>query len=399
MKINILLFWFVGYDLGEGRTYQKVAEHLAKMPEVARVVVIFPPKKIQEEMYAKPLTIKKISRKLIIIKENEPILPLLKSPYRLRIWINNIIRTNTLKSYLRFLGFKQNNTILWLFPPHPYLEEIAQRIPHRLLVAHIVDNFEKSDDEWLRKYASAQYPKMQKNADVIITGSKFNQTIFSAGRKQCYLFENAVDEIFIGKPSQLPHLENGTRPRLGYVGTLSDRTDINLMEYLARKKPEWSISIAGHQHIPDSKLECLFKLPNVEYYGHIPYEEVPRFLKTLDVCLITHKNTEYCHSMSPLKLFQYMASGRPIMATNVPGLDTFKDYIAVAESYDEFIRCLENILSTDTMQKSKARIDIVRGETWERRIQEMFKLVKERFYEKPHDKAPVKKDGFAHSLE
>jgi glycosyltransferase involved in cell wall biosynthesis len=394
MKINILLFWFVGYDLGEGRTYQKVAEHLAKMPEVARVVVIFPPKKIQEEMYAKPLTIKKISRKLIIIKENEPI----------------------------FLGFKQNNTILWLFPPHPYLEEIAQRIPHRLLVAHIVDNFEKSDDEWLRKYASAQYPKMQKNADVIITGSKFNQTIFSAGRKQCYLFENAVDEIFIGKPSQLPHLENGTRPRLGYVGTLSDRTDINLMEYLARKKPEWSISIAGHQHIPDSKLECLFKLPNVEYYGHIPYEEVPRFLKTLDVCLITHKNTEYCHSiprflktldvclithknteychsMSPLKLFQYMASGRPIMATNVPGLDTFKDYIAVAESYDEFIRCLENILSTDTMQKSKARIDIVRGETWERRIQEMFKLVKERFYEKPHDKAPVKKDGFAHSLE
>jgi hypothetical protein len=45
MKINILLFWFVGYDLGEGRTYQKVAEHLAKMPEVARVVVIFPPKK------------------------------------------------------------------------------------------------------------------------------------------------------------------------------------------------------------------------------------------------------------------------------------------------------------------------------------------------------------------
>jgi glycosyltransferase involved in cell wall biosynthesis len=94
-----------------------------------------------------------------------------------------------------------------------------------------------------------------------------------------------------------------------------------------------------------------------------------------------------------------MASGRPIMATNVPGLDTFKDYIAVAESYEEFIRCLENILSTDTMQKSKARIDIVRGETWEQRIQEMFKLVKERFYEKPHDKASVKKDGFAHSLE
>jgi glycosyltransferase involved in cell wall biosynthesis len=398
MKINVLLFWFVGFDLGEGRTYQKVAEHLAKMPGVARVVIIFPPERMKEETYAKPLTIKKISKKLIIIKENEPILPLLKSPYRFRIWINNIIRTNTLKSYLKFLGFKKNNTILWLFPPHPYLDEIAQRISHTLLVAHIVDNFEKSDDEWLRKYAISQYPKIQQNADVIITGSKLNQTIFSAGRKQCYLFENAVDEIFIGEPAQLPYLEKGTRPRLGYVGTLSERTDINLMEYLARKKPEWSISIAGHQHIPDSKLECLFKLPNVEYYGHIPYKEVPRFMKTLDVCLITHKNTEYCQSMSPLKLFQYLASGRPIVASHGAGLDNFKDYIAVGETYEEFIRCIENILSNDTMQKSKARIDIVRGETWERRIQEMFELIKEQFTENLIIRSPVKEDGLGHSL-
>jgi glycosyltransferase involved in cell wall biosynthesis len=398
MKINILLFWFVGYDLGEGRTYQKVAEHLAEMPEVARVAVIFPPNKIQEGMYAKPLTIKKTSKKLIIIKENAPILPLLKSPYRLRIWINNIIRTNSLKSYLRFLGYKKNNTILWLFPPHPYLEEIAQRIPHTLLVAHIVDNFEISDDKWLRKYAIAQYPRIRQNADVIITGSKFNQKIFSAGRKRCYLFENAVDDMFISEPARLPHLERGTRPRLGYVGTLSERTDINLMEYLARKKPKWLISIVGHQHIPDSELRCLFELPNVEYYGHIPYEEVPRFLKTLDVCLITHKNTEYCQSMSPLKLFQYMASGRPIVASNVAGLDNFKDYIEVAETYEEFMRCVEHILKNDTIEKSKARIDIVRGETWARRIQEIFKLVTDRFNEKPYDKAPVKEDGFAHSL-
>ncbi len=381
MKVNILLFWFVG-DWGEGRTYQKVAEHVSKMPEVGNVVLILPPTIIREEKYSKPLVVKKVTENLFLVKENAPVLPVSKAPYRLRSWVNNVMRTHALRSYLRFLGFKKNNTILWLFPPHPYLETIAQQIPHTLQVAHIVDNFEKSDDEWLRKYAIAQYPNVKQNADVIITGSELNQIIFSENRSHCYLFENAVDEIFIGEPAVLPYLARGARPRLGYVGTLSNRTDINLLEYLASKKPEWSISIVGHQHLSDSELKSLFELPNIKHLGHIPYEEVPGFLKTIDVCIIPHKNTEYCQSMSPLKLFQYMASGRPIVSTKVTGLYSFKDYVAIAETYEEFMWCIEHILRTDTMQKSKARIDIAKEETWERRIQEMFRLVRERFNEK-----------------
>jgi glycosyltransferase involved in cell wall biosynthesis len=386
MKINILLFWFGGYDWGEGRTYQKVAEHLSKMPEVANVVLILPLTIMRVEKYSMPLVIKRITENLLIVKENAPVLPESKTPYRFRRWANKIMRNNALRIYLRFLSFKKNNTILWLFPPHPYLETIAQQIPHTLQVAHIVDNFEKSDDEWLRKYAVTQYSNVRQNADVIITGSKINQLIFSEHRSHCYLFENAVDEIFISEPAVLPYLARGTRPRLGYVGTLSDRTDINLLEYMARKKPEWSISIIGHQHLSNNELKNLFELPNIKHLGHIPYKEVPAFLKTIDVCIIPHKNTEYCQSMSPLKLFQYMASGRPIVATKVKGLDSFKDYIAVAETYEEFMWCIEHTLRTDTMQKSKARIDIARRETWECRIQEMFRVVKERFNEKLGDR-------------
>jgi len=384
-KYNVLLFWFVGFDYGEGRTFQKVAEHLAMMKEVARVCIVFPPKRIQEETYAKPIALKRISKKLMIIKENEPVIPLLRFPYRFRTWVNTTIRGNILKSFLWLSGFRAENTILWMFPPHPYMDEITKIIPHTLMVAHIVDNFEKSDDDWLKKYAADQYPRIQRTADMIITGSHYNQSIFSRDRSNCYFFENAVDEFFIADPSELPHRKNGLVPRLGYVGTLSERTDIDLLIYLAQQKPEWSVTLVGHQHIPDHKLESLTALPNVEYRGHILYEEVPRFLQSIDVCLITHKNTEYCQSMSPLKLFQYMASGRPIVATNVDGLDSFKDYISVARTYEEFLQRIELILKTDTIQKSKARIDMAREETWERRIRNMFELVKEQFNEKLYD--------------
>jgi hypothetical protein len=203
MKFNILLFWFGG-NWGEGRTYQKVAEHLLNMPQVQNVVCAFPPNPLKEDTWTWPLEIKRIGRKLILLKQNNRVVPLTKWPYRLRAWINRCAKEHTMPAYLRMCGFTKENTILWLFPPHPYLDELIRVIPHRLLVAHIVDNFTNlREDKWLFDQATEQYPKLKRDADVIITGSEFNQRLFSADRQRCYLFENAADEAFISKPSSM----------------------------------------------------------------------------------------------------------------------------------------------------------------------------------------------------
>ena len=379
MKVNILLFWF-GKGWGEGRTFQKVAEHLSETQEVKCVVCIFPPTRAGESAYAWPLTSKRITRKLVLLSENEHVVPTSSRPFRLRVWINRYARKHALLSYLRIIGFRKENTILWLFPPHPYLNELIGIIPHRLLVAHIVDNFMNlTEDKWLSHHATEQYPKLNRGADVIITGSGYNHRLFSAGHKRCYLFENAVDEAFIGEPSNAPYLV-GASPRIGYVGTISQRTDVDLLEYVARNRPEWSLLIAGRQE--RSLNECgLLELPNVKYLEFIPYADLPNFLKGLDVCLIPHKNTEYCKSMSPLKLYQYMASGRPIVSTSIDGLGRLKEHLRIADTYEEFVQRIEQALREDTIDLSRRRIEAAKKETWDTRVQDMFDAVRKHFLE------------------
>ncbi|MEK6838106.1 MAG: hypothetical protein AABX69_05630, partial [Nanoarchaeota archaeon] len=201
MKINILLFWF-GRHWGEGRTYQKVAEHLSKIREVRHVVCVFPPNPVKADACSWPLEIKKIGPKLTLLYQNKRVVPVSSRPYRLRKWINGFFKKHALLTYLRTRGFRRDTTMLWVFPPHPYLDELVKVIPHSLLVAHIIDNFTKlKEDKWLQDIASVQYPEFQRNADVVITGSEFNHRVFCAGRERCYLFENAADEEFFGEPS------------------------------------------------------------------------------------------------------------------------------------------------------------------------------------------------------
>ena len=195
-------------------------------------------------------------------------------------------------------------------------------------------------------------------------------------KSECYLFENAVDESFIGLPAVLPCKASDTSPRLGYVGWITERTDLLLIEYVARKRPEWSILIAGPQRGHIVEESTLVTLPNVSYLGPLPYNEVAGFLQTLDVCLIPHRDTPYSKSMSPLKLYQYLASGRPIVSSEIAGLERFRENIHVADSYDDFISHIEDALNNDTVELSSKRIEKASNETWAKRVQDIYNVVR-----------------------
>ncbi len=387
MKINILLFWF-GRMWGEGRTYQKVAEHLAEMPDVGQVVCMLSPNPVNADSYSWPVEMKKVGQKLTLLSQNTCVVPVSSRPYRVRRWLNRFVEEHALPVYLRLRGYRKDNTILWLFPPHPYLEELVRKIPHDTFVAHIVDNFTKlKEDKWLCENAEAQYPVVHRDADVIITGSELNHRIFSDGRNNCYLFENAVDEDFLGGPSSLP-CTAGSSPRLGYVGTISQRTDVDLLEWLARKRPEWSFLLAGRQEISVAD-HAMLNLPNVRYKGIIPYQELPQFIRSLDVCLMPHRKTEYSRSMSPLKIYQYLASGRPIVSTDIEGLSRLKEHVCIGKTYQEFEKSIDHVLSKDTIELSRRRIEAAKKETWDMRVKDMFSVVEKCFLKKQLSTGPL----------
>jgi glycosyltransferase involved in cell wall biosynthesis len=113
--------------------------------------------------------------------------------------------------------------------------------------------------------------------------------------------------------------------------------------------------------------------------GVLPYAALPAFLQTLDVCVIPHRDTAYSKSMSPLKLFQYLASGRPVVSTAIAGIDTFSDLLRVARDEAEFIAAIDDALENDTAEHSARRIERASQETWEPRLRGMFDIFSTRW--------------------
>ena len=365
MRLHVLLFWFHD-DWGRyGRAYEMVAAALAARPDVARVACVFPPAP-RRRRREPPLEVRRPAPKLFVVKE------------RGRAEKGGALSRGMLRAWLVLHGFRPANTLLWIFPPHPYAEVLAASIPHRGLVAQVVDNFlEFHRDFWLYDHARRQYPRLPLLADLIVTSSRANHRRFGGRGTPCRLMENGVDPRFLSEPTPLPWRRRGGRPRLGYVGWITDRTDVDLLAAVARRRPDWDLVLAGPEYRGGLSESGLLACANVTYRGAVPYAEVPALLRDLDVCLLAHRDTPYSRSMSPLKLLQYLASGRPVVSTDVAGVERFRSLVTVARGPDAFVRGIEAALAEEGTDAAARRIAAASGETWDRRLAAIFPAVRE----------------------
>lgn len=373
-KVNVVLFWFM-YDWRKyGRTYEKVAEGLSKKQQINRVYCFLPPQKVPETSYAWPLKFVEKSEKLVVLHQNNAVFPVTSAPYAIKKWINNNIPRLWCLYYLKFMGLNKKNTILWVFPPHESICPFIDTIPHYKLVVQIVDNnsFLQAETDKYRLATKEQYEGLASSADKVIVSSEFNFKIFSKLNTNCHVFENAVDEIFIKKATALPCKKTNSRPRIGYVGWLTRRTDLSLLQKLATNRPGYDIVLAGP--IGSVDVSDLIKLENVTWVGRVPYSEVPQVIGTFDVCLIPHVVNSYTQSMSPLKMYQYLGSGRPIVSTKVAGVECWGEHVYISDT-ESFVDTVDIALSSENIAKAESRIAAVSKHTWKQRINSMLEWV------------------------
>lgn len=370
-----MMFWF-RRDWGMyGRAYEKIAVHLAARPEIGRVTCILPPRKLKRDELAWPLSFSHMSSKLCALSQNTGFLATDLAPSRLRKWVNTALPDLSLTWFLRMLGCRKENTVLWLYPPHPHIRNLQELVPHASLIVHIVDNSAhiESRSEQYRATARAQYDSLVAQADCVIVSSEANYSLFSNLNHNCHLVENALDKAFLKQSSDLPYRRNGGRARLGYVGWLTERTDTDLLGHLADIRPQYDLILAGP--LDSANISPLLARPNVTWLGARRYEDVPELVRSFDVCLIPHRDTPYSRSMSPLKLFQYLGSGRPIVSTPVAGTQRWQGHVYIAHNYDDFVAKVDEALENETVETAQARIAAVSSETWETRIEQLIKIV------------------------
>ena len=181
-------------------------------------------------------------------------------------------------------------------------------------------------------------------------------------------FARALDPT-LAVPADLEALPH---PRIGFYGTLRDWVDLDLIAYLAKQRPSWSIALIG-QALDD--LGPLRDLPNVHLLGQKKHDELPAYCKGFDVGLIPYRLGERMQFVNPLKLREYLSAGVPVVSTAVPEVLRYAHLAHVAHDPPSFLAAVERALGEGDPAARAARSAAMTSETWAARVADVARAV------------------------
>jgi glycosyltransferase involved in cell wall biosynthesis len=167
--------------------------------------------------------------------------------------------------------------------------------------------------------------------------------------------------------------------RIGYSGHVSSRLDLPLLHEIAVARPDWQLAFAGSEWDAGcaEALQALKALPNVHFLGLMPVEEVPHFIVSCDVCLIPYRVNDETRAISSLKLYEYLAAGKPVVSARVPAAEEHAALVRMADgTVESWVEQIEAALAERDDPRQVAARQAVAGEnTWEERVERIESLL------------------------
>ena len=272
---------------------------------------------------------------------------------------NDRLEARQLRRCVRELGLE--SPALWTQDPRA--ATLVDRLPVSGVVYDLTDDWAAFErDPARRERASARIRALADRADHVLACSR--PLVESVDGPVEYV-PNAVTPP---TPAPVPaDLAGLPRPLLGYVGTLHDaRLDVELLAAAARLRPAWTFVLLGPDLLEPRSREALLACPNVRYLGVRSHAEVSAYVQALDVCLVPHVVTDFTRSLDPLKVYEYLAAGRPVVATPTGNLP---EHVALARTAEELVAAAE--AAEDTAECRVTRRRSVAGATWEARAEQV----------------------------
>lgn len=279
--------------------------------------------------------------------------------------------------------------ILWVY--HPEAARILDRLPARLVCYDCVDDYSTFPQyRGRQERIVALERRILERADLVFATSPALYEAKSQMNPHTYLVPNVGDAEHFSKamapetavPDDLLQIP---APRIGFVGAVDDyKVDVALLAEVARGRSDWSFVLIGPVGVAEKqpRLQAL-RLPNVHLLGYRPYEALPAYLKGVDVCIIPYAVNEHTRSVMPIKVFEFLATGKPVVVTPLPSLLPFRETVRVADGAAEFVRAIAESMESDDEAQRAARLALARANTWEKRVDTLLDLVRQRLAEAP----------------
>lgn len=309
--------------------------------------------------------------------------------------------------YDAITGFQRLDDSCYLTNQYHLLTKLEQcKIYHlystdmRLLVDSLIDQALERGDLILYEYVDELHPDISGNIPtevfnrhrrllkderviVVATAEKLYQEVLQYRTKNCALVTNGVDYEHFRRtfkleevPEEIKPIVLRGKPIIGYFGALAKWFDYELIVKLAQSRPDYEVLLIGWNYDNSVNNYCLDRFSNIHVIGPIPYSDLPRYAYWFTVSTIPFLINEVTESTSPIKLFEYMALGRPIVTTDMPECRKYRSVI-IGKDHDDFIRKVDLALSLQNDETYLKILDVEAQEnTWQSKAREIARLLR-----------------------
>jgi UDP-galactopyranose mutase len=314
------------------------------------------------------------------VREADPgvhvVVPHLPEGLRSEVAINAVMKEMTRQL---FIDHDINKYVFWYYTPMA-----LSFTDHFNPLASVYDCM---DELSAFKGAHSDLPALEKQlfrqVDLVFTGG---QSLYEVKRGQhpaVYAFPSSIDASHFGKartavnePEDQAHIPH---PRLGFFGVIDERFDVQLLDEVAGKRPDWNFVIIG----PIVKIhpDTLPKHANIHYLGGKKYNELPDYLAGWDIALLLFARNESTRFISPTKTPEYLAAGKPVISTSIR--DVVRPYgemrlVEIIDTADEFIAAAEKLLSKSDRSEWLLKVDaFLENISWDKTWAQMSDLIDE----------------------
>jgi GT2 family glycosyltransferase len=207
--------------------------------------------------------------------------------------------------------------------------------------------------------------ELAKESDLVVVTSKNLYDKMTKLNNNCILLPNATDFEYFNNLPENEILKDISKPIIGYYGAISDWFDNTIIEYAAETRKDWNFILIGNTFGAD--ISRLSKLPNVRLLGEKPYSELSKYLYWFDICIIPFKLNKLTEATNPVKFYEYISSGKPVVSTKIPELVSFEDYLYLADGKEDFVKKIATALAENSKEIRDKRIKLAKENTWDKR--------------------------------
>jgi glycosyltransferase involved in cell wall biosynthesis len=271
----------------------------------------------------------------------------------------------------------------WFVVPHPGF--LAHRLGEDFCVYYCIDDYAAHpgvDADLIGRRDEA----LSREADQLFVAPPSLLPLKQALNPTATYAPHGVDlDLFLTARMPDTPVAEGARdlkgPVVGYIGSIHEWIDIELIAWLAQQRPQWSFLLVGHPAVDVSSLRAL---PNVRLAGPQPYPTLPQWAKAFDAAIIPYRMNRQVANANPLKLREYLATGKPVVSTYNPEIAKFAQWVRIAEDRGGFLAALEQALRDDSREAADERVAAVAAQTWDRRVEDVLATVTHALDHRPH---------------